>query len=282
MLPCGHMMPDEHAAGGVEEALAPLWRALADPTRRAILDLLRQRPRTTGELAEAFPSSRYAVMKHLTVLVDAGLVVSRRRGRERWNHLNAVPLQQLYERWVRPYEAHWASRLAGLKEHVELERGEPSMTQTASGVVPCVVAQVELEIPIKASPERVWTALVDETGRWWRKDFYTVAQPATFVMEPRAGGRVFERSETGAEVLWYTTVTVDPGRSLDLVGHITVAHGGPTTTMVRLVVDGTGDSTVVRLSDSLMGRISDEFATATHDGWWKLFGEGLKPYVEGK
>jgi hypothetical protein len=107
-----------------------------------------------------------------------------------------------------------------------------------------------------------------------------VAQPATFVIEPRAGGRVYERSDAGAEVLWYTTVTVDPGRSLDLVGHITAAHGGPTTTMVRLTLDRAGESTVVRLSDSLMGRVSDEFATATHDGWWKLFGEGLKPYVE--
>jgi DNA-binding transcriptional ArsR family regulator len=79
--------------------LIPVWQALADPTRRAIMDLLRQAPRTTGALAEQFPTTRFAIMKHLTVLETAGLVVIRRRGRERWNHLNAVPLELVYERW---------------------------------------------------------------------------------------------------------------------------------------------------------------------------------------
>src|SRR5688572_30253013 len=135
MLPTGHLMDE----------LDHLWKALADPTRRKILDLLRQRPRTTGELADAFPTSRFAVMKHLTVLTEAGLVVSRRRWRERWNHLNAVPLQQLHERWVRPYEAAWASGLVGLKHRVEgPERGD-SMTkaETRHGT-----AAVEMEIAI--------------------------------------------------------------------------------------------------------------------------------------
>ncbi|HEU4898462.1 MAG TPA: metalloregulator ArsR/SmtB family transcription factor, partial [Actinomycetota bacterium] len=80
------------------DGTAMVWRALADPTRRAILDLLADRARTTGELSEAFPEvSRFAVMKHLGVLETAGLVVVRRRGRERWNHLNGVPLREAYE-----------------------------------------------------------------------------------------------------------------------------------------------------------------------------------------
>ena len=94
-----------------KDSLAPVFKALSDPTRRAILDLLRERPRTTGELADGFPSSRFAVMKHLRILAAAHMVVVRRRGRERWNHLNAAPLQQLYERWLRSYEAHWSARL---------------------------------------------------------------------------------------------------------------------------------------------------------------------------
>ena len=70
-----------------------LWRALANPVRRRLLDALREGPRTTGQLSAAVPSlSRYAVMQHLGVLTDAGLVVARRRGRERFNHLNPVPL----------------------------------------------------------------------------------------------------------------------------------------------------------------------------------------------
>jgi DNA-binding transcriptional ArsR family regulator len=90
------------ALGGVEEDTAPLWRALADPTRRRILDLLRERPRVTGEIAAQFPISRIAVMRHLEVLSEAGLAVSRKRGRQRWHYLNTVPLQKLHRRWAEP------------------------------------------------------------------------------------------------------------------------------------------------------------------------------------
>lgn len=107
----------------VSEELTPVWTALADPTRRAILDLLRERARTTGEIADEFPTTRFAVMKHLNVLESAKLIVVRREGRERWNHLNVIPLQALYDRWVKPYHAIWSSRMTKLKS--ELERMKP-------------------------------------------------------------------------------------------------------------------------------------------------------------
>src|SRR6516164_10396556 len=90
------------ARGGLEEDTAPLWLALADPTRRRILDLLRERPLTTGEIAAQFPVSRIAVMRHLEVLSEAGLAVSRKRGRQRWHYLNTIPLQKLHRRWTEP------------------------------------------------------------------------------------------------------------------------------------------------------------------------------------
>ena len=96
-----------------------LWRALSDPTRRQILDLLRARPRTTGELAEAFPTSRFAVMKHIGVLCDAGLVVSRRRGRERWNHLNPLPIKTIHDRWIGEYARYAVDKLAAMKAGLE-------------------------------------------------------------------------------------------------------------------------------------------------------------------
>jgi DNA-binding transcriptional ArsR family regulator len=80
------------ARGGLEDGAGLLWRALADPTRRRILDLLRQQPLITGEIAAQFPISRIAVMRHLDVLSQAGLVASRKRGRQRWHYLNTVPL----------------------------------------------------------------------------------------------------------------------------------------------------------------------------------------------
>ena len=96
-----------------------IWRALGDATRRRILDLLRERPRTTGELSEEFPVTRFAVMKHLTVLVEAGLVVVERRGRERFNHLNTVPIRAIYRRWIKPFEKHPADQLLRLKDRLE-------------------------------------------------------------------------------------------------------------------------------------------------------------------
>jgi DNA-binding transcriptional ArsR family regulator len=89
------------AAPPKEEDDEAVWRALANPLRRRLLDELRRGARTTGELADATPElSRFAVMQHLGVLTDAGLVIVRRRGRHRFNHLNAVPLRRWYERWV--------------------------------------------------------------------------------------------------------------------------------------------------------------------------------------
>lgn len=97
--------------------LEPVWRALSDPTRRAILDVLRDGPANTTALCTRFDHlSRHGVMKHLRVLEAADLMRVERSGRERINHLNVVPLQQIHERWLRPYEAVWANRLYRLSE----------------------------------------------------------------------------------------------------------------------------------------------------------------------
>lgn len=96
-----------------------IWRALADPTRRAILDLLRRGRMTTGDLADRFDQSRFGIMKHLGVLTEAGLVVVEREGRLRWNHLNPVPIRDVYRRWVAPFEEDALERLERLKQHAE-------------------------------------------------------------------------------------------------------------------------------------------------------------------
>ena len=110
----------------------PVWKALADPTRRRILDLLRDGPRTTGELCDQFGElSRCAVMKHLGILEQAELVLVRREGRFRWNHLNPVPIQKIHERWMAPHVEPLASAALGLKRHVEgtARRGEITTTK---------------------------------------------------------------------------------------------------------------------------------------------------------
>ena len=104
-----------------------IWKALADGTRRQILDFLAERPQTTGELVARFEHQcRTNVMKHVEVLVNANLIVVRREGRTRWNYLNPAPIQSVCDRWVSKHVKHMASALSRLKEHVEeRERNAP-------------------------------------------------------------------------------------------------------------------------------------------------------------
>ncbi len=90
-----------------------IFKALGNRVRRAMLDRLKNAPQTTGALCEAFPAlDRCTVMQHLKVLEDADLLIVKRQGRERWNHLNAIPIQQLHERWIGSYAEHAADRAA--------------------------------------------------------------------------------------------------------------------------------------------------------------------------
>ena len=99
------------------DELDAVWKALSDPTRREILDLLRHGPLTTTEIVEEFSHlTRFGVMKHIDVLRAAGLINTREEGRQRVNSLNAAPIRQIYERWVSRYEETWAHNLLRIKE----------------------------------------------------------------------------------------------------------------------------------------------------------------------
>lgn len=102
------------------EDLDQVWKGLSDPTRRNILDLLRKGSRTTTEIVEAFPDmTRHAVMKHIDVLREAGLVTTKEDGRRRINSINPVPIRQVYERWMGPFSELWSSTLLRIKDEVE-------------------------------------------------------------------------------------------------------------------------------------------------------------------
>jgi DNA-binding transcriptional ArsR family regulator len=97
-----------------------VFKALADPTRRALLDALRGGAATTGELCSAHPEmSRFGVMDHLRVLHEAGVIVVERVGRARLNHLNPVPIREVYARWIRPIAEASADELLALKTVAE-------------------------------------------------------------------------------------------------------------------------------------------------------------------
>ncbi|MBN8643876.1 MAG: helix-turn-helix transcriptional regulator [Planctomycetes bacterium] len=97
-----------------------VFRALGNPARRGMMDMLRAGPMTTGDIVLAHPGlSRFAVMQHLGVLEEAGLVVSQKLGRVRMNFLNVVPLREAVRRWIGAYEELWADELLDLKSRLE-------------------------------------------------------------------------------------------------------------------------------------------------------------------
>jgi uncharacterized protein YndB with AHSA1/START domain len=126
----------------------PVFKALADPTRRELLDeLFRRDGQTLGALASRFDMTRVAVSKHLRLLEDAGLVATRRRGREKLHYLNPVPIRLVHDRWVSKYTEAWAAGLVDLKRDLEA-----SMEKV-------------FEIYIRTTPERLWRAITDPEAR---------------------------------------------------------------------------------------------------------------------
>jgi len=102
-----------------------VFKALADPTRRGLLDeLFEQDGQTLSALEQRVPMSRFGVMKHLKVLEEAGLITTRKRGREKLHFLNPVPIRLVYERWVSKYSERWAKGLSELKHDLEEEHDE--------------------------------------------------------------------------------------------------------------------------------------------------------------
>jgi uncharacterized protein YndB with AHSA1/START domain/DNA-binding transcriptional ArsR family regulator len=126
-----------------------VFRALADPTRRSLLDeLFKKDGQTLSALEQRLPMTRFGVMKHLKVLEEAGLVVAKRSGREKLHYLNPVPIRLVHDRWVSKYAEPWAAGLSELKQNLE----EDGMEKV-------------FEIYIKTTPEQLWQAITDTEMR---------------------------------------------------------------------------------------------------------------------
>ncbi|MBC3189997.1 metalloregulator ArsR/SmtB family transcription factor [Pseudonocardia sp. C8] len=240
----------------------PLWRALADPTRRAILDALRHGPRTTGALAGAFPTTRYTVMGHLDVLVDVGLVTVERRGRERLNHLNPVPLRQAYERWVRPLASTAADTVLGLEE--ALVTGGNAMI----GMAPAM--EVRAQHHVAADPARTWRTVMN-LPQWWPRRW---SEDQRLVFEPWVGGRLGPTAgsnpggfDTGAEgELWGVLAALRPHRELVVDGAMGLP--GPVLGQWRLQLEPVGaTTTTVTVEHRVLGAVSEEDRDCYAAGW---------------
>jgi uncharacterized protein YndB with AHSA1/START domain len=238
------------------QAMEEVFRALADPTRRSLLDeLFREDGQTLSALQERFSMTRFGVMKHLKQLEEAGLVVTRRRGREKLHFLNPVPIRLVHDRWVSKYAEPWAATLSGLKTSLE-----SSMEKV-------------FEIYIRTTPERLWEAITDSEIR----------SKYTFGMRTHSdwtqGSRFEQRSPKSPDLLGEgENLEVDPPRrlvqSMRALWDDDVKSEG--TSRVTWEIEPIGDScrlTVVH--DQLREGANEQLY-----GGWPMILSGLKTWLE--
>jgi DNA-binding transcriptional ArsR family regulator len=238
--------------GGVEL----VFKALADPTRRELLDeLFRRDGQTLGALAARFDMTRVAVAKHLRLLEEAGLVVSRRRGREKLHYLNPVPIRLVHDRWVTKYTEGWAAGLADLKRDLE---------ETVEKV---------FEIYIRATPERLWQAITDPGTR-------TRFQFGARVESSWAPGSPYQVGYPGAgrTLIEGENLEVDPPRRLvqsyRAVWDDAIAAAG--TSRVTWDIEPVGDSCRLTVTHDQLQENADPHLY----GGWPMILSGLKTWLE--
>ncbi|MBK8018371.1 MAG: helix-turn-helix domain-containing protein [Betaproteobacteria bacterium] len=249
-----------------------VWKALSDPVRRSILDLLRTGPQTTGALSAQFDQTRFGVMKHLKVLEAARLVLVERRGRERWNFLNAVALRQATDRWLTPFQDAWAHRLARLEQH--LERGTGGMT-TATGLG----LDVRMEVRIAAGKARVFEALTREIGAWWVHPYRQAGPDSRLRLEPAIGEAMIETGPGGHEVIWGYVEEIRVPDLLYLSGRFAVVNA--IAGRVHLDLSEDGGETILRVSHTAIGNIDDGMRANFTEGWRDLLDVRLRAHLRG-
>jgi uncharacterized protein YndB with AHSA1/START domain/biotin operon repressor len=234
-----------------------VFKALADPTRRSLLDeLYKHDGQTQSALGRRLPMSRFGVMKHLRALEDAGLVVTRRRGREKLHFLNPIPIRLVHDRWVSKYAEPWAASLSDLKHKLE----DKAMEKV-------------FEIYIKTTPERLWEAITNPEIR--RK--YNFGAGVESDWSP--GSKYEGRSPRSPRAIWAgENVEVDPPRRLvqtfnALWGEDVKREG---TSRVTWEIEPIGDSCQLTVThDQLRADANEQMY-----GGWPMLLSGLKTLLE--
>jgi uncharacterized protein YndB with AHSA1/START domain/DNA-binding transcriptional ArsR family regulator len=233
-----------------------VFRALADPTRRALLDALYERDgQTLVALTARHALTRVGVAKHLRLLEEAGLVVTKRRGREKLHYLNTVPIRLVHDRWVSKYTEPWAAGLVDLKKDLE-----QSMEKV-------------FEIYIRTTPERLWTAITDPAVRakyhfgagvestWTAGSAYALVHPASD--RPLAEGE---------------NLVVDPPHRLVQTMHTLWSEDAERagTSRVTWQIEPVGDSCQLTVTHD---QLRDDAPPELYGGWPMIL-SGLKTWLE--
>lgn len=254
-----------HIIPGVDDGV---FRALADPSRRHLLDRLFERDgQTLTELEQSLPAmSRFGVMKHLAVLGEAGLVTTRRVGREKHHYLNPIPIQQIHERWLDRFRARGAQALLDLKATLE----ESPMETTRTAPPPAHVATVY----IHATPDAIWQAITQP--EFTRRYYYDCAVESDW-----RPGSPYRYHVDGTAHIVGELIEVDPPRRLVMtfraIWDEAVAADPPTRTTFEIEPTGPDVCRLTVVHDGF------EAPTATYEqtspGWSYIL-SNLKTLLE--
>ena len=220
-----------------------VFRALADPTRRSLLDeLFKADGQSLTALEQRLPMTRFGVMKHLRVLEDAGLVVTKRSGREKLHFLNPVPIRLVHDRWVSEYAEPWAAALSELKTNLE-----------------GATMEKVFEVWIRTTPERIWEAITDNEIR----------KQYTFNPPPGMDPSSFATSED---------VEVDPPHRLvqTMKAHWRPEIESYPATTITYEIQPRGDICMLRVTH---GGLTDDMSAEIWGGWPQIL-SSLKSLLE--
>jgi DNA-binding transcriptional ArsR family regulator len=236
------------------------WRAVAHPVRRRLIELLADGPRTTGDLACAFPVTRFAVMKHLAVLERSGVITVRREGRQRWNALAVA---------------------SGLEFSIGPASHEQP-TAARSGPASLVPFHLQVRVPIAASAARVFDALTFNLSGWWGAPYLRSARATNVVLEPQLGGRLFEEWGHRQGFLRGVVTAIRQDERLELAGRI--AGSGCVPGVLEISLAPAASGTLV--TGAHRGVAEGEAVTAggeiarLQEAWDELLGVRLQAFVE--
>jgi uncharacterized protein YndB with AHSA1/START domain len=246
-----------------DDPMAPVFRALSDPSRRHLLDSLFERDgQTLGELSARLPQmTRFGVMRHLAVLEEAGVVTTRREGREKRHFLNPVPIRLVHDRWIGKFAEPVVGRMAAIKRSLE-----GSAMSTLDHVY---------SVFIKAEPDRVWRAITDgvETEQY----YYGTRVDSDW----SPGGRVVYAYPDGSVAADGEVLEIEPGRFVKMTFHARwdpeVDAAGPVTMLWDVEPQEDGSSKLTVTTSGLVAgtKIAEEFA-----GGIVYIVSGLKTLVE--
>ena len=245
-----------------QDSADKVFRALADPSRRRMLDLVKATPGiTVSALAEAFDFTRYAVMKHLKVLEDAEVIVPRRNGKTKELYLNAIPIQTIYDRWISQYSARWASGLNTLKYQLEEEE------------LPMANPQQLYVLYIRTSADKLWQALTDPVMT--KQYFHNTEIISDF--EIGAAINYMTDGEGGQKNTAVTgkILEVEPTKKLVYTFNFSGNDDAPST--VTYDLEAQGDVTKLTVTHDFDKE--DDTYRGTSQGWWPIL-SGLKTLLE--